>query len=106
MRPTNVTVSSATTSATIPVDWKQNPISITLSCVVNGGGTLTYKAQYTTDDIYDPTVTPTWIDHATITGATANAVGNIAFPVRAVRLNVTAYTSGSVTMTIIQGSSQ
>jgi hypothetical protein len=42
-------------------------------------------------------------DHATITGKTANQDGNIAFPVTAVRLNVTAWTSGKVTMTLNEG---
>lgn len=103
MRPTSVTVSSQAASATIPVNWRQKPFSIGLGCVVSGGGTLTYKVQHTFDDIQDSTVTPTWFDHETITGKTASDDGNYAFPVRAVRLNVTAYTNGSVTMTVIQG---
>lgn len=42
-------------------------------------------------------------DHPVITGKTANSDGNIAFPVRAVRLNITAYTAGYVTMILNQG---
>jgi len=42
-------------------------------------------------------------DHSSITGKTANSDGNFAFPVRAVRLNVTSYTGGSVTLTVNQG---
>lgn len=106
MRPTSVTVGSQTTSAWIPVDYRAQNFGIGIGCVINGGGTLTYKVQHTFDDIYDSTVTPTAFDHATITGKTANSDGNYAFPVRAVRLNVTAYTSGSVTMTLIQASGQ
>lgn len=41
--------------------------------------------------------------HDTITALTADAQGNYAFPVRAIQLNVTAYTSGSVTLAIGQG---
>lgn len=41
-------------------------------------------------------------DHSTLTGLTASAVGNLAFPVTAVRLNVTAYTSGSAALTVLQ----
>ena len=102
MRPQTVTVGSATTSAPIPMDYAMNPCSISLGCVVNGGGTLTYKVQHTFDNIFDSTVTPTWFDHSVITGKTANQDGNYAFPVRAIRLNVTAYTSGSATLTTIQ----
>lgn len=42
-------------------------------------------------------------DHTTITGQTANKDSNIAFPVRAVRLNVTAFTAGYVTMILNEG---
>lgn len=41
--------------------------------------------------------------HDTLTGLTVDGQGNYAFPVRAVQLNVTAYTSGSVTLAIGQG---
>jgi hypothetical protein len=42
-------------------------------------------------------------DHAQMTGLTAAEDGNYAFPVCAVRLNVTSYTSGKATLTILQG---
>jgi len=41
--------------------------------------------------------------HATLTGQTVRQTGNFAFPVRACRLQVTAYTSGVATLEIIQG---
>jgi hypothetical protein len=103
MTPTSVTVSSAASSAAIPLDHKQNPFSVGIGCVVPSG-TLTYKVQHTFDNIFDSTVTPVWFDHTTITGKTASFDGNYAYPVRAVRLTVTAFTSGSVVMTVIQGS--
>lgn len=96
-----VTVSSQTTSSPIIVDYKKNPCNVSIGCVVPSG-TLTYKVQHTFDDVLDPTVTATWFDHSTITGKTADQDGNYAFPVRAVRLNVTAWTSGDVSMTVIQ----
>ncbi len=43
-------------------------------------------------------------DDATITAKTGNAQGSTNFPIRAIRLNVTTYSSGNVTLTIIQGS--
>lgn len=104
MRPMRVTVSSATTSSPLPVDFKQSPVNIGIGVVVTG--TCTYSVQHTFDDIFDPLVTPTWLDNATLAAATTNQSGNYAFPVRAVRLNVTAWTSGTATMTVIQGSSQ
>lgn len=101
MKIQTVTVSSQAASAAIPVNWRQNPFSIGLGAVVPSG-TLTYKVQHTFDDVLNG-ATPTWFDHETITGKTANDDGNYAFPITAIRLNVTAYTSGSVTLTIVQG---
>lgn len=102
MRPQTVTVSSQAASAPIPLDWRQVPFNVSLACVVPSG-TLTFKVQHTFDNLLDPTVTPTWFDHSTITGKNASTDGNYAFPVTAVRLNVTSYTSGFVTLTVLQG---
>lgn len=101
MRRQTVTVSSAATSVAIQVNNRAFNFQIGIGCVVPSG-TLTYKVQHTFDDIQDSAVTPTWFDHSTITGKTANQDGNYAFPIAAVRLNVTAFTSGSVTMTLLQ----
>lgn len=42
-------------------------------------------------------------DHATLTAQAGRADGNYAFPVSACRLVVTAYTSGNVTLDLLQG---
>lgn len=101
MRPTTVTLSAAGTSAWIPLDYKQNPFNVGLGLVISG--TNTTDIEHTFDDIYDSSVTPIAFKHSTLVGKTANSDGNYAFPIRAVRLNVTAYTSGSVSLTILQG---
>lgn len=104
MRPKTVTVSSQTSSNVIPLDWRATPFSVGLMCTVPSG-TLTYKVEMTSDDIYASGFSAgsaAWQDHAVITGKTASSNGNIAYPVRAIRLTVTAYTSGSVSMTVIQ----
>lgn len=41
--------------------------------------------------------------HSSITGKTANSDGNYAYPVAAIRLNITSYTSGNVTLAVTQG---
>lgn len=102
MRALSVTVNSATSSAALPLDTYRNPFNVGIGCVISGGATLTYKVQHTFDDIWNSAVTPTWFDNASITGKTTSFDGNYAYPVTAVRLTVTAYTSGSVTMTVIQ----
>ncbi len=101
MRPTSITVSSAASSAWISLDYRQSPFNVGIGCVVSG--TLTYKVEHTFDDVNDSTITPTAFTHSTITSATTNSDGNYAFPVRAIRVTVTSFTSGSVTMTVLQG---
>lgn len=102
MRPQVITKSSAGTTAWIPLDYKQNPFNVGLGVSI-GSAVLTYDVEHTFDDIFDSTVTPTAFKHSTVVSQTSNKDGNYAFPVRAVRLNVTAYTSGTATLTILQG---
>jgi len=100
MNASKVAVTGVGTSAWIPVDFTQNAFAIGFGCVTSG--TVTYDVQHTFDNIYDSTVTPTAFTHSSVTGKTANQDGNYAFPIKAIRLNVTAGT-GTVTITILQG---
>ena len=105
MRPIRVAVSSATTSQVVPLDQYISPENVTIAVTLSAGANLTYKVQYTFDDVFAPAFSPataTWFDHATITGKTASFDGNFAFPVTGVRLNVTPYTSGTATMNVLQ----
>jgi hypothetical protein len=102
MRRQVATVSSATSSAPLQVSFSTRDFGIGFGCVVSAGGVLTYKVQHTFDDVFNAAVTPTWFDNATVTAQTTSKDGNYAFPVAAVRLTVTAYTSGSVTLTLLQ----
>jgi hypothetical protein len=102
MRPTNVTVSSQTTSSTIPVDYRASPFKVSLGCKVSAGGDVIYKVQHTFDEIFNATVTPVWFDHITLVNKIASADGAYISPVRAIRLNITTWTSGSVEMEVIQ----
>jgi hypothetical protein len=101
VRAQSISVGSATTSAWIPLDTNKVPFNIGFGVTI-GAGALTYKVQHTFDDVQNSTVTPTAFDHPDVTGKTVNTDGNYAFPVRAVRLNVTAYTSGTAVLTLIQ----
>ena len=106
MRPTSVTVSSATSSAWIPVNYRQNSFNLGIQVDVSAGATLTWVVETTSDNVFDSSVTPIAITALTATGletGSADEVGNITYPVRAVRLRISAYTSGSATMTVIQG---
>ena len=102
MRPKKITVSAVAASAWLPVDYKQDPMNLSVGCVVVSG-TATYSVEYTFDDVFDPAVTPVAFALSTINAATTSKDGVINQPVRAIRLNVTAGTSPVVSMTMIQG---
>jgi hypothetical protein len=102
MRPKKITVSAVAASAWLPVDYKQDPMNLSVGCVVVSG-TATYSVEYTYDDVFDATVTPVAFALSTITAQTTSKDGVINQPVRAIRLNVTAGVSPVVAMTMIQG---
>lgn len=103
MTPQVISLSAAGSTAWIPVDYKQNPFNIDVAVVLSNTPNLTYKVEYTLDDIFDSAITPTAFSHSTLTGLTANAQAPILYPVRAIRLTITAWTSGTATMTALQG---
>jgi archaellum component FlaF (FlaF/FlaG flagellin family) len=104
-RPVRVTVGSVASSNVIPLNTYGDPFNVGIGCDVSAGGSLTYTVQHTFDDVQSPTFNPataTWFSNSTIVAQTTDKDGNYAYPVTAVRLTVTAWTSGTVTMTVIQ----
>lgn len=101
MKPVNLSLTGVGNSAVYAVDTYISPSNMGLAVVVSG--TITYKVQYTFDNVfaagYDPTA-GTWFDHPTLVGTTS-ANSNIAYPVTGLRLITTAGT-GTATLTIIQ----
>jgi hypothetical protein len=71
-----------------------------LIATVSSGASLTYSVQVTADPI--PTANGNWNNHDILVSQVASANGNITYPVTGVRLNVTAYSSGSVNLGICQ----
>ena len=63
-------------------------------------GAPTYTVQHTFDNPWT-TASPTWFDHPTVAAEVANADGNYAFPVAAIKVVVTSET-GTATLTVIQ----
>jgi hypothetical protein len=103
MRPVTVSVTGVNVSQVIPLDWNSSPFNVGVGCIVSG--TVTYTVEHTFDDVFAPTFVPAsanWLPNTGLTAQTASKDGNYAFPVRGIRLNVTAGT-GSVTMTVLQG---
>lgn len=97
---TQITVSSAASSVWIPVNYAQKDFKISLGLTITGTGT--YKVEHTFNNPFT-TVSPTAFPHSILTGITASTDSNYNFPVTAIRLTCTSYTSGSGTLTILQG---
>lgn len=107
MRPIIVTLDSVSISDPIVVDNYQDNFKVGLQAAFSAGANATVTVQSTMDDPYadydtDFNTDATWFDVTGMSALTAGAQGNIFFPVRAIRLNMTARTAGSVTLTVLQ----
>ena len=101
-RPIKVGVNAVASSNAIPLDLSLTPFSVALAADVSAGGTLTYFVEQTFDDVFSPTFNPANATWFTVFTASADQAGSLTAPATAVRLRVSAYTSGTVTLTIIQ----
>lgn len=99
MRPIVITKTGTGSSAVASLDTYRNPFNVGIGVVVSG--TVNYTIQHTFDDIFNSAVTPVWFSHPTLAGLTANADGNYAFPVRAIKILVNSG-AGTATATIVQ----
>ncbi len=104
--PAYLTASNGADSSAWVANVHVTPLNIGLGAVVVSG-TPTYTVQHTFDNVlpatgnFDPS-TVTWFDHASMASVVAvNRDGNYAFPVRAIRIRVTAGT-GTVRLAVIQ----
>lgn len=103
--PNAYSVTFTTTGAKTPVvtDYQQSPFNASVAAII-ASGTATYGIEYTLDDPDGAAVT--WFSDANLPpGQTATGVSNYAFPVRAVRVNITAI-SGSLRFVFLQGTQQ
>ncbi len=89
-------------SSMIVCDNRVNGGNFNIGMGVNITGTLNATVQQCFDNIFDQTITPTWTNTLGLTAITATDKGNIAYAVRAVRLKLNTWTSGSVTLNLIQ----
>ena len=103
-----VTLSSAATSGPLPLKpflSSGAPLQPALLAFVSSGANLTYNVEVTGDNIQSSTysaATGNWVPFTGMSGLTASAAQTLGAVVTAVRLRVTSYTSGSVTLQFIQ----
>jgi hypothetical protein len=105
MRPITKSISGLGSTDPIQLDHYRGPFNVGLGVVLAPGSSLTYTVEHTFNDVNGKTFNPalaTWFANGSLTSQTASKDGNYAFPVMAIRLTVTSYTSGSVSITAIQ----
>ena len=100
MKVQTVSKTGTGSSSALVMNTNISPFNVGFGVVATG--TVTYSVQHTFDD---PAVGfTTWFSHPTVAGETANADGNYAFPVTAIKVVVTG--TGVVRMTVIQAGIQ
>lgn len=86
-------------------DLMLTPFNVSVAVVVNSGS-ITYNVEHTFDYTGSSTFissNATWFQNSGMTAQSTNANGNYAFPVTAIRVNVTAGSStGTAAFTAIQ----
>ena len=89
MREISQTLTATGATDPAPMDQYISPFNVGLGVIVSG--TVSYTVQHTFDDPFasdfDP-LTANWFNHPDLTSESGNNDGNYAFPVRAIRLNV------------------
>ena len=110
MMPIQVSVTGTGVSTSFLPDYFQNPFQVSIGCVI-GTAAGTFSVQHCFDfrtaylPTWDGSTNVTWFNNSGITSATANISGNYAFPVAAIRLQVSnAVATTLVTMNITQAS--
>lgn len=106
----STTVTGLSSTAGFPVyvpDVMQTPFAIGIGCTISStSATTAYNIEHTFDYTGSSAFissNATWFQNSTISAASSNLSGNYAFPVSAIRPNVTAGSSvGVLTVTFIQ----
>jgi len=103
----NITVgNNGTASPWFPMNYNRYPMSSQV-CDLSPGAVLTYTVQFTGDDLQaarNASATAVAQNHTTLTLQTLNNTGILIAGVGGVRIVLNGWTSGSVTMNIIQSS--
>ena len=98
---TPVPIVSVINTRTAAAPWLQPAILVSLS----SGASLTYTVEVTADDVLNSSynaATGNWVPFTNMSALTASGTGTVGAAITAVRLHVTAYTSGTATIQVSQ----
>jgi hypothetical protein len=100
MRPITIEQTGVGTSKPYQVDRLQDQFKVGLGLIITGTATAT--VEHTFDSVDESDTGQIWFPHETLVAATESADGNYAYPIQAVRVNVTSGT-GTATLKVLQG---
>jgi len=89
MRVTKQSLNAVSAAPWIPLDPHRNPVNVGFGVTKVGTGDITFKVQHTFDDVLAE-ASAVAFDHSLVSGKTASQDGSYAYPISAIRLNVTA----------------
>jgi len=98
MKTRTVTKNTVGFSTPILINTNLVPTDVGLAAVVTG--TITYTIQHSFDDPGVGLVK--WFNNSALTNKTTSLEGSYTVPITAVRINVTAVSGGSVTLSVVQ----
>ena len=99
---TLVAATAAANSDPVMMNWRANQTNISLDFDTNGS-TTSWTVQMTLDDpLTTAAASWRWINHSDLASMTADKVGNIAFPVTAIRLACNASGTDTGVLRILQ----
>jgi hypothetical protein len=86
----------------VGVDINMSPVNVSAAVILSPDAVLKYTVEHTYHDLWSPhnPEDVTWFPF--IVDQTSNADGYYAYPVSGVRARVTEYTSGSLTLKVLQ----
>jgi hypothetical protein len=99
MRPKQIIVTSGNSPVTIPVNWRSGESGIVTALPAGVGN---YTVASSNDNVYDPSITPTYTNVVNMTAATAQV--SQAYDTGITALKVTLHSGTSVTITVSQDS--
>ena len=108
MRPIyGITLSGIGVSTPAILDYLIPPENTTWEAIISPGGAMTFSVQYSISDPYakypvDYNTNGNWWDLTSASGISVSTSSNTQFPARALRLKITAYTSGTLTLNVLQ----
>lgn len=94
-------ISAATAMTPIPLNIHDGNAQTSWAMSNDGSGSVSYKIQFTLDDVLDADVSAVWFD--SVSAQTGTNVGVIATPITGIRANyVTVSASSNATFRVIQ----